>query len=80
MAELLAFRIGTRYLEVNVFVDLQDAAATMLPMVTPDMKARVVDKRLVSWASARQPGSSQSMAFARKKASLPALRGLRLTG
>ena len=48
MAELLAFRIGTRYLEVNVFVDLQDAAATMLPMVTPDMKARVVDKRLVS--------------------------------
>ena len=80
MAELLALRIGTRYLEVNVFVDLQDAAATMLPMVTPDMKARVVDKRLVSWPSTRQPGRSQLMAFTRKKASLPALRGLKLTG
>ena len=80
LAELPAFRRGTRYLEVNVVVDLQEAAATMLPMVTPDIKARVVDSRLVSWASARQPGRSQSMALARKKANLPALRGLKLTG
>lgn len=80
LAALLAFLIGTRYLVVNVFTDLQDAAAIMLPMVTPDMKAPVVDSRLVSWASARQPGRSHSMALVRKKANLPALRGLKLTG
>ena len=73
-------RLVTGYLEVNVFVDLQDASAKMLPMVTPDMKARVVYKRLVLWASARQPGKSQSKALAGEKANLPALRGLELTG
>ena len=63
-----------------MFVDLQDPAETMLPMETPDMRARVVDKRRVSWASAREPGSNQSTAFDRKKANLPALRGLKLDG
>ena len=63
-----------------MFVDLQDPAATMLPMETPDMRARVVDKRRVSWAPAREPGNNQSIAFERKKANLPALRGLKLAG